>query len=131
MIEMAIEGSSLAREGSRPRISMLESGDSAVRSQSMTRWRLRAVLDGVLVLLVVSVAAGSLLTNRGGAQSQAGQAVLPDGLNGLPAIVPARPNNGQPKPMSVDIDILAAVIAAEHAALTPPIYFSDLPLISR
>jgi hypothetical protein len=45
--------------------------------------------------------------------------------------VPARPVVGQPRTLLVDNDILAAMIAAENSALTPPIYFNDLPLIIR
>ncbi len=131
MIELAIAGSSFAREAGRPGISALEGVDCEVKSQPVTRRLIRAVLDCVLVLTLLIIVAGPRLASGSRSKAQTGHAVLPNRQSGFQAIVPARPVVGQPRTLLVDNDILAAMIAAENSALTPPIYFNDLPLIIR
>lgn len=87
--------------------------------------RVRLLLDAILILLVILIASGNRLPARAGTSSQAAL-VGQSGPSGAPMTASA---NAQPASVLIDNATLAAVIAAENAALTPPLYFSDLPLI--
>lgn len=85
--------------------------------------RLRLALDVFLILLVIWVALGfrpAGLAAQNGAMLPAAEASGLDTQAGTAAA-----------PVVVDDETLAAMIAAENGALTPPIYFNELPVILR
>lgn len=91
---------------------------------------LRAILDGCLILLLI------LLLTVQGRPTLAETGQLPT-VSGAPAPGVALPAQGfadlSPVPHSVQASTttLAAMIAAENAALGLPQYFVDLPVIYR
>lgn len=93
--------------------------------------RLRIILDCALVVLVILIAGANYLSGqaRPEAGSVAGETLIADGRRlsdaGLPSAQLA------PDLPVLDNNTLAAMIAAENAALTPPIHFTDLPLVIR
>jgi hypothetical protein len=105
-----------------------------MRTISPTSRRLRAILDGLLILLLALLLtardsrAQAQVRDQAPASHAAGFQSVP-----LPARIPAEsasadhsPAEGTPE---LDNNTLAAVIAAENAALTPPQYLLDLPLV--
>lgn len=99
---------------------------------SMAYRRVRLVLDCILILLILWVASGNWLAARAEPARQAEPVGQSEPINqaGDPGTAPADAAR-QPSSAQVDNNTLAAVIAAENAALTPPIYFTDMPLISH
>jgi hypothetical protein len=112
-------------------------------SPAARRWR--AILDGLLILLLVLV----LTARDEGAQAQArerapvryeapaSQALGSEGATGpmaaelsLEEVAPVQPE-ALPAPAALDNNTLAAMIAAENAALTEQQYWLDLPLVQR
>jgi hypothetical protein len=96
-----------------------------------TPHRLRRVLDCLLILLVLLIVAGDPLTARAGSVASGG-GVIPAAVR--TAAFGGTANgalNSERVGAPPDGNTLAAVIAAENSALTPPLYFVDLPLISR
>jgi hypothetical protein len=89
--------------------------------------RLQLVLDCILILLLMLIASGNRLAVRAEPNQQAAPAAMDLGMN--PVAPDSSPVDAQPAPALLDDNTLAAMIAAENAALTPPLYFSDLPLI--
>lgn len=93
--------------------------------------RLRTILDGALIILIILVAATSFLPFHAKPAAQASSqerlAVAPLSLSDMGA------ENFQLATGAglLDNNTLAAMIAAENATLTPPQYFVELPLISR
>jgi hypothetical protein len=93
--------------------------------------RLLRMLDCLLLLLVLLIVIGDPSTARAGTEAFGG--------NEIPAAAHAAPFEGRANgALNVqrggappDAITLAAVIAAENSALTPPLYFVDLPLINR
>jgi hypothetical protein len=107
-----------------------------MKTHALALRRLRAILDVLLILLF----ALALTARDNSAQAQvryqatAGQAVgfeqasLPGGQAAEAA--PAAPG-ASPGAVALDNKTLAAIIAAENAALTSQEFFLDLPLVHR
>lgn len=101
---------------------------SAKRSPNM---RLRIILDCTLVILFFLTVSASYLSAQARieARSSARGTLVSDPVpmtnKGLESLqpVPAFPE--------LDNSTLAAMIAAENAALIPPVHFTDLPLVTR
>lgn len=93
--------------------------------------RLRIILDCVLVVLVILIAGANYLSGQASpeAASAAGEALVARGLPLSEADLPS--DQPEPAMSMLDNNTLAAMIAAENAALTPPIHFTDLPLVLR
>jgi hypothetical protein len=103
--------------------------------------RFRAILDCLLILLLALV----LSTHDDNARAQAGSRAAAGDAIGYESMTllgnnpvvdsPAdhAPANLSPltAPAVLDNNTLAAVIAAENAALTPPQYLLDLPLLQH
>ena len=93
--------------------------------------RLRLALDVILILLMILIASGNRLAVRAGSAGHTVTAGQPAPV-GEPMMAPkAASRNAQSAATLIDNNTLAEVIAAENAALTPPLYFSDLPLIKH
>ena len=98
--------------------------------------RLRTILDCFLVILIVLLAVAAHHPARAGADHQASAVAAPAvDAKALMDIQPAtvgvasvNPSLDQPL---LDNNTLAAIIAAENAALTLPQYLVDLPVLSR
>lgn len=98
--------------------------------------RLRLVLDGLLVCLIVVLAIAYHQPARAGDAYQASAAVpsavdsaaLMDIQSATSRVASTNPFLEQPL---LDNNTLAEIIAAENAALTLPQYLVDLPIISR
>lgn len=91
--------------------------------------RLRIILDCTLVILVILLAGANFLSGQARADAHltepgtlvsSGPPLSGPGTESIP------PGLASP---ALDNNALAAVIAAENAALTPPIHFIDLPLV--
>jgi hypothetical protein len=107
-----------------------DAGVSKVIKPPATTYRkLRVVLDCILILLVILVASGNRLAARAELDRQN------PSLSRVGVVDQAEemssPTGEQPAPALIDNNTLAAIIAAENAALTPPLYFSTLPLIAH
>ncbi len=93
--------------------------------------KFRRILDAILILLVLMIVAGTPTLARAGS-GQRTDFSAPAAVGHSPvAGVAVNSTNPHPVLAPLDDNTLAAVIAAENSALTPPIYFVDLPLISR
>jgi hypothetical protein len=93
--------------------------------------RFRIILDCALVLLVILIAGANYLSGQ--ARSEAGSAAGEALVSAASPLSDADLATAQPVPAlpALDNNTLAAMIAAENAALTPPILFTDLPLVIR
>lgn len=93
--------------------------------------RFRIILDCTLVLLVILIAGANFLSGQ--ARPEADSAAQQAQVSAAPPLSGAGLENALPAPASAALDnnTLAAMIAAENAALTPPILFTDLPLVIR
>jgi hypothetical protein len=93
--------------------------------------RIRLILDCALVLLVILMAGAIFLPGQAGyvanyaTRDALASAGLPFSNQGM-----ASAQSAQALP-DLDNNTLAAMIAAENAALTPPIHFIELPLLVR
>jgi hypothetical protein len=112
-----------------------------MNAQTMRFRRFRLILDCILITLFLLLASAKALHVQAGSrltglhpQASAGEAFLagPLTLSNVDLANPG-PASVQPAPgrAVLDNNTLAAMIAAENAALTPPIHFVDLPVISR
>lgn len=92
--------------------------------------RLRIILDCTLVVLLILLVSAGYLTAQARSRVSAPAA---DSLSSGPPLTSDDLAGAQPAAASsaLDDDTLAAVIAAENAALTPPSYFTELPLVTR
>ncbi len=95
---------------------------NAMSTQPALRGKLRTILDCVLVFLLILVASANHLA--------AARDVLATEAMTLATSDQVGTNPGVDQPM-VDNNALAGMIAAENAALTLPIHFVDLPLVTR
>ncbi len=90
------------------------------------RRRIRGILDGILVVLLILSAGWSFRQ----VEAQSGRPEPP-----APAAAPLpadQPAEGPESEQSlIDTKILAGMIAAENAALTPPLFFVDVPFVVR
>ena len=100
-----------------------------MRANRSSHRRLRVILDCTLVILVILLGCANFLSGQASADAH---------LTGLGTLVSSGPSLSSPGTESIppgpaspalDNNALAAVIAAENAALTPPIHFIDLPLV--
>ena len=99
----------------------------AMDEPSVAYRRLRLALDCILILLVILIASGNRLGVRAEPDRQAPTASMDLVMNPVaPGSSPA-----EDLPALLDNNPLAAMIAAENAALPPPLYFSSLPLINH
>jgi len=101
-----------------------------MNSRTILTRRWRAILDCILILLILLVASAKYLNAQASSAAQASPqqflaiAPLPaDGLDLQSTQTPALPE--------LDNKILAQIIAAENAALTLPLYLSELPFLVR
>lgn len=104
---------------------------NAMSTQPALRGKLRTILDCVLVFLLILVAsANHLAAQAKTGQQPAASDVLVTQTMTLSAgdLIGANPGVNQPL---ADNNTLAGMIAAENAALTLPIHFIDLPLVTR
>jgi hypothetical protein len=91
--------------------------------------RVRVILDCILVVLVILIAGANFLSGQARPEPNL---TKPGGLvSSGPPLSRLDLESPPPAPASpaLDNNTLAAVIAAENAALTPPIHFLDLPLV--
>jgi len=91
--------------------------------------RLRLLLDCILILLVILIASGNKLGVRAEIRQPSAPASRMMAFD--QAGEPSSAAGEQPSPALIDNNMLAAMIAAENAALTPPQYLSSLPLINH
>ena len=97
--------------------------------------RLRTILDCLLVLAVILVAIGNIRTVQANAEHQAIEQGAPmessqAGSQQNSITAQAAGENSSPA-APLDNITLAAMIAAENAALTLPQYLTDLPIVTR
>ena len=100
-------------------------------AESKSHRKLLRVMDCMLILLVLLIVIGDPSITRADSELPGGISVPANGGSALAAGSPVNSLNTMPVVAPLDDNTLAAVIAAENSALTPPIYFVDLPLISR
>jgi hypothetical protein len=85
------------------------------------------VLDTILILLIILIASNQRMMVRAVIDQQSSTdswVTVASGVGGASVS-----KYVQPTPALLDDQTLAAMIAAENAALTPPLYFDTLPLI--
>lgn len=98
--------------------------------------KMRLILDGLLVLAVVL----AIFSYRqpglaNGEQNGQTQTVIADNMPDLQeqnnSSTPATGPEVSENPVILDNETIAAVLAAENAALTPPQYLTTLPIATR
>jgi len=97
--------------------------------------RLRTILDCLLLLAVILVAIGKIHTVQANAENQAieQRTSMESSLDGLQQNSSSAQVIGENSSPAAPLDnnTLAAIIAAENAALTLPQYLTDLPIVTR
>jgi hypothetical protein len=99
------------------------------------RW-IRLILDGILllsvILAVIAYRQPSQASVEPQTQPQTVQVVSASGLSQEnTAPIPSLETDPITNSVTLDNNTLAAMIAAENAALTPPQYMTGLPVITR
>lgn len=105
-------------------------------SDSSVIRRMRLILDGILVLALLVAVVLSIQPTKADAELQAPalnvEAVPSQALHSIgPQLEPTASDNPPAEGVLIDNTTLAAIIAAQNAALTPPQYLIGLPIIQR
>jgi hypothetical protein len=98
--------------------------------------RMRLILDGLLVLALILAITLSSYPTKANAELQTPasntQPVSTQALHSQDTLVePLAGSNPLTDGVTIDNNTLAAIIAAQNAALTPPQYMIGLPIIQR